>query len=128
MFRLCIALGRLPSELEQTLTIEDYNFFAMCSAVEPFPSSKIDIAQAFIRRDLKCVMSGNMPDDLTMEWNKPVPIDLKDLPIKEQAKKAIKMLNAMSLSTGGMPDELKADSIKRINEKCRILQSENLEQ
>lgn len=125
---MCIALGRLPSELEQTLTLEDFNFFVKCSAVEPFPSSKIDIAQAYIRRDLKCVMSGNMPEDIVMEWNKAEPIDLKELPVEEQAKQAIKMLNAMSTATGGMPDKLKADSIKRINEKCQTFQSENLEQ
>ena len=98
-----------------------------CSAVEPLPSSKIDIAQAYIRRDLKCVMSGKMPEDIVMEWNKPAVVEFNKLPIEDQAKQAIKMLEAMSATTGGMPEGLKEDTIKRINEKCQHLQSENVE-
>ena len=102
-------------------------FFVTCTAVEPFPSSKIDIAQAFIRRDLKTIMSGKLPDDLVMEWNKE-PVVIKTLSIEEQAENAIKMLNAMTMATGTLPDNEREDAIRRIREKCQRLQSENLEQ
>lgn len=114
---MCIALNRTPSELEQTLTFDDYFFFVTRSAVEPFPSSKIDIAQGLIRRDLKGVLEPKMPDDIVMSWNKEKIIPMEDLPIEEQAKLAIKRIVNLR-----MDSEKEEKAIKRIKEKLKRMQ------
>lgn len=64
-------------------------------------------------------MSGKMPDDLEMSWNKTGRINLEDLPIEEQAKKAIERIVNLRLS-----QESQERAIKKINEKLERMQKE----
>jgi len=111
---LCIALGRTPSELEQTLTLDDYFFFVTRSAVEPLPSTKIDIAQMYIRSEIRNIMSTGGKSDLEMPWNK---VALEDLSIEEQAKKAIERIRNLRMGS-----EIEEPAIKKINEKLKRMQ------
>ena len=114
---MCIALNRTPSELEQTLTLDDYYFFLKCSSIEPLPSSKIDIGTMFIRSEIRNIMSTGERSDLTMPWNKEPVIRLEDLPIEEQAKKAIERIVNLR-----MDSEKEERAIKGINEKLKRMQ------
>lgn len=115
-----MALGKTPSELEQTLTIDDYYFFVSCVAVEPLPSAKIDIAQGLIRRDLKAVLSPKMPSDLVMSWDKINQIKETDLSLEEQAKRAIERIRNQNL---GIVKTQKY--IKKIEQKLAKLKEQN---
>lgn len=115
---MCVALNRTPSELEQTLTLDDYFFFVKYTSIEPLPSSKIDIAQGLIRRDLKGVLDPKMPDDVVMQWNKEPFVPLEDLPVEEQAKKAIERVKNLRL---GSKEEEQA--IKKINDRLKRIKA-----
>lgn len=69
-------------------------------------------------------------EDMMLPWNRQEKKQLfnKADSIEEQAKVAIKHLDDMELMFGKMSTEMKERAIKRINEKCQRLQSENLEQ
>jgi hypothetical protein len=81
-------------------------------SVEPLPSTKIDIAQMYIRSEIRNIMSTGKKTDLEMPWNKEKQIRLKDLPIEEQAKRAIGRIKAQCLGV-----ERTQRCIKAINEK-----------
>lgn len=62
-------------------------------------------------------MSTGKRADLTMPWNKEPVVRLEDLPIEEQAKKAIERIVNLR-----MDSEKEERAIKRINEKLKRMQ------